>query len=150
MARVSCTTLVSALMLAAFFAVSAAEETRTCKLADEFCGGIAAFQCCDGYECKFEGDFPDAGGKCIKSCPKSGQMCGGFAGIQCCDGYECVIKDKHIADASGICKKRPSCQRAGQNCGGFTRFPLECCKGFKCVLKNPEIADIGGTCQRIY
>lgn len=30
----------------------------------QFCGGIAAFQCPDGYICKLDGDYPDAGGKC--------------------------------------------------------------------------------------
>lgn len=33
---------------------------------NEFCGGIAAFQCEDGFTCKMSGDFPDAGGTCTK------------------------------------------------------------------------------------
>lgn len=32
----------------------------------EFCGGIAAFQCTKGLTCKFEGEYPDAGGVCVK------------------------------------------------------------------------------------
>ncbi|GEM_PF-3219745 len=32
----------------------------------EFCGGIAAFQCAKGLECKYDGSYPDAGGKCVK------------------------------------------------------------------------------------
>jgi hypothetical protein len=32
-----------------------------------FCGGIAAFPCPIGYECKLDGAYPDAGGKCILS-----------------------------------------------------------------------------------
>lgn len=33
----------------------------------EFCGGIAAIDCPDGYTCKLDGNYPDAGGKCIKN-----------------------------------------------------------------------------------
>lgn len=32
----------------------------------QFCGGIAAFQCLDGYICKLDDDYPDAGGKCVR------------------------------------------------------------------------------------
>lgn len=31
----------------------------------KFCGGIANIQCPDGYKCKLEGNYPDAGGICI-------------------------------------------------------------------------------------
>ncbi len=30
-----------------------------------FCGGIAAFQCPFGFYCKLNGNYPDAGGKCV-------------------------------------------------------------------------------------
>lgn len=33
----------------------------------EFCGGIAAIRCPDGYTCKLDGTYPDAGGKCYKN-----------------------------------------------------------------------------------
>ncbi|MFA5076955.1 MAG: hypothetical protein WC488_00840 [Candidatus Micrarchaeia archaeon] len=32
----------------------------------EFCGGIAAFQCESGLECRLDGTYPDAGGTCIR------------------------------------------------------------------------------------
>lgn len=36
---------------------------------NKFCGGIAAnlpeFQCPSGYVCKLEGNYPDAGGRCV-------------------------------------------------------------------------------------
>jgi len=43
----------------------------TFKLTDEssegkFCGGFAGVICPEGYSCKYDGDYPDAGGKCIK------------------------------------------------------------------------------------
>ncbi len=30
------------------------------------CGGFAGAICPDGYECQLEGDYPDAGGNCVK------------------------------------------------------------------------------------
>lgn len=40
-----------------------------------FCGGIAAIKCPVGYKCVLDGDYPDAGGKCVSSgkfvCPKT-------------------------------------------------------------------------------
>jgi len=33
----------------------------------KMCGGIAAFPCPTGYMCKLDGDYPDAGGKCVKN-----------------------------------------------------------------------------------
>ncbi len=32
----------------------------------EFCGGIAGFMCEDGLHCQYEGNYPDAGGVCVK------------------------------------------------------------------------------------
>lgn len=32
-----------------------------------FCGGIAGKSCPNGYSCKLDGDYPDAGGTCIKN-----------------------------------------------------------------------------------
>jgi hypothetical protein len=39
----------------------------TCAKESNFCGGIAGIQCCSGLTCKMDGDYPDAGGKCITS-----------------------------------------------------------------------------------
>ena len=33
----------------------------------QFCGGIAGIACPVGYECKLDGNYPDAGGTCIKA-----------------------------------------------------------------------------------
>lgn len=32
----------------------------------QFCGGIQGIMCSEGYSCKLEGDYPDAGGTCVK------------------------------------------------------------------------------------
>lgn len=37
---------------------------------ENFCGGIAAIPCKEGYTCKLDGDYPDAGGKCVYDCPQ--------------------------------------------------------------------------------
>ena len=36
-----------------------------CLATPPFCGGIAAFPCPDGQWCRLDGDFPDAGGRCL-------------------------------------------------------------------------------------
>lgn len=39
----------------------------------KMCGGIAGIQCPSGFECKLDGDYPDAGGKCVPlgtNCPQ--------------------------------------------------------------------------------
>ena len=45
----------------------------------KFCGGIAAFPCPRGYECRLDGDYPDAGGKCVLqnpvACAKDAKLC---------------------------------------------------------------------------
>lgn len=40
--------------------------TQTPKTENKFCGGIAAIKCPDGYSCKLDGNYPDAGGTCVK------------------------------------------------------------------------------------
>ncbi|XP_010694179.2 uncharacterized protein LOC104907028 isoform X1 [Beta vulgaris subsp. vulgaris] len=108
MARVSIILIIT-IILAAFLNISAADKTRTCKKANEFCGGIAGFQCCEGLHCNLEGDFADAGGHCQKrqSCQKAGQICGGFTAVErrCCKGLECVMDDVNIPDAGGKCQR---------------------------------------------
>lgn len=33
----------------------------------KFCGGIAGILCLKGYDCKLDGNYPDAGGTCVKN-----------------------------------------------------------------------------------
>jgi eight-cysteine-cluster-containing protein len=42
-------------------------KETTCRSEGEFCGGIAAIQCCSGLTCQLDGTYPDAGGKCVKA-----------------------------------------------------------------------------------
>jgi putative hemolysin len=41
------------------------EQQRKCNGEGEFCGGIAGIICCEG-SCQYDGDYPDAGGTCVK------------------------------------------------------------------------------------
>jgi len=41
------------------------EQPRKCVDEGEFCGGIAGIICCEGMTCKLDGNYPDAGGRCI-------------------------------------------------------------------------------------
>src|SRR3989338_2232690 len=57
-----------------------------------FCGGIAGLSCPAGYECQYEGNYPDAGGICVKNYPKPTVS----VNSQCCSsdllqkGYKCA------------------------------------------------------------
>lgn len=46
------------------------DETEDGGSSGDFCGGIAGIQCKEGYICKLEGNYPDAGGKCVYDCPQ--------------------------------------------------------------------------------
>ncbi|VFQ94158.1 unnamed protein product [Cuscuta campestris] len=43
-----------------------AQRDDGCKTISQFCGGIVGFPCCKGLNCKLEGNFPDAGGVCVR------------------------------------------------------------------------------------
>jgi len=79
-----------------------------CASEGAFCGGIRGVQCCANQllTCHLDGDFPDAGGKCVKNpiraCRAAGQMCGGLAGFMCCEGLKCDAP-KTCCDMSGKC-----------------------------------------------
>jgi hypothetical protein len=41
-------------------------EMKNSPCGGQFCGGFAGALCPQGYSCKYDGSYPDAGGKCIK------------------------------------------------------------------------------------
>jgi len=43
------------------------KTTTTPEAKGQFCGGIAGVACPDGYSCKLDGNYPDAGGTCVKN-----------------------------------------------------------------------------------
>jgi hypothetical protein len=53
------------------------------------CGGIAGRLCADGYYCKYDGTYPDAGGTCLKSAEsntKTGFICPKTQWVDCMPG----------------------------------------------------------------
>ncbi|CAE6416583.1 unnamed protein product [Rhizoctonia solani] len=71
-----------------------------------FCGGIAGFKCNKGLLCKLDGNYPDAGGVCIRDpvFPDGalGSTCGGIVGFKCNSGLVCLL-DGNYPDAAGVC-----------------------------------------------
>jgi len=57
-------------ILSTFKVTDQAQVTPTETTEGKFCGGIAANlpenQCPSGYKCQLDGNYPDAGGKCVK------------------------------------------------------------------------------------
>ena len=47
--------------------VTAGSRALPLNASNQFCGGIAAFSCPAGWQCKLDGNYPDAGGKCVKA-----------------------------------------------------------------------------------
>ncbi len=94
-----------------------------------FCGGIAGILCGVGLECKLDGDYPDAGGVCVKP-----------AGLECtsdsdcvkagCSGQVCTTKEKARGFVT-TCELRPEYLCFGStSCG---------CVNGKCSWRrNPE------------
>lgn len=52
---------------------------------ESFCGGIASIECPSGFECRLEGNYPDAGGVCVESSPeaKSPDVCPESEWVNC-------------------------------------------------------------------
>ncbi len=79
-----------------------------CRAWAASCGGIAGLKCCENQnlKCRLDGNYPDAGGKCVKTCPNLGGTCGGFLGIPCCagKGLKCQLK-AHCCNRLGKCVK---------------------------------------------
>lgn len=73
--------------------------TVTLSPKGQFCGGIGAVQCINGYACLFDGNYPDAGGTCVKV-PKSP------------DAHVCAFDAKQCADGSYVSRTGPKCEFA--------------------------------------
>jgi hypothetical protein len=121
----------------------------------QFCGGIANIPCPAGQKCVLDGNYPDAGGKCVK-CPEV--MCM----LYCENGFEtdengceiCKCKQDPCwgawLDQNGNCRTPadgvyPAHCCEGQFCGGIAGIP--CPVGQKCVLDG-NYPDAGGKCVK--
>ena len=117
------------------------EHLGECK--QEFCGGIAGFQCPSGKicvddpndSCDPQNGGADCGGICIPT-----KQCGGFAGLPCGEGEICVDDPNDScdpqnggADCGGVCIPDPGCPPV--------MCELYCQYGFKKNEKGCEICE---------
>ena len=105
--------------------------TTTLPKKGESCGGIAGIRCPEGFECEYDGSYPDAGG----TCAKKEVECSGDAdcGIGGCSGQICAPKDK-AASIITTCEWR-------QEYGCYNLTACGCVSG-KCAWKNNPRFDL--------
>ncbi len=67
--------------------------------AGAFCGSETGIPCAPGFDCQLHGNYPDAGGKCVKAevrlptRAREGERCGGFDSRACEAGLICNWTD---------------------------------------------------------
>lgn len=125
-------------------------------ISGSMCGGIAALQCPQGYDCKLAGNYPDASGTCRKS-RIEGHTCGGFVmnAYQCPTGYSCIMTSK-TPDMPGKCHKDVACVQKVmcmvnahfdtslcQCVNNVTCKTLTCAGGYHCEMKGINGGSIG-------
>lgn len=113
-----------------------------------FCGGIAGIQCPAGEKCKLDGNYPDAGGKCVPEtyCDVPAD-CKGLVHIMCVGQWQCVnnqcnyqcgVPQTECADLGGYClpltnpANQPDCKvdeiaDTNLGCGGLAGQTTTCC-----------------------
>ncbi|MFA6489542.1 MAG: DUF333 domain-containing protein [Candidatus Micrarchaeia archaeon] len=95
----------------------------------EFCGGIAGFACESGLSCKLDGNYPDAGGKCVKQAPEFTD-CPVERGEVCTMEYSPVC-GRHGATPSTI---------------GYATYGNMC---VACSKSSPATSYVQGTCEEL-
>ncbi len=99
-----------------------------------FCGGIAGVECPDGFQCKLDGNYPDAGGVCISE--KTSGTCKptGCSGEICSDqdiASTCVFKEEYA------CYQNAKCERQSDGkCGWTQTDELKMCVANKDQMTN--------------
>jgi hypothetical protein len=76
--------------------------TETENTEGKFCGGIAGIQCPNGYTCQLDGNYPDAGGTCVK-----GKTTG-----QTEKQVFCTMDAMQCPDGSFVGREGPNCKFA--------------------------------------
>lgn len=117
----------------------------------QFCGGIAGLPCPVGFKCVLDGNYPDAGGKCV-ACPPV------LCELYCEDGFDvdangceiCQCKQPERNVASGMCIKNSfdSCNSDADcvsgGCGGELCFNPAFGGGFStCECVQPSGVSCG-------
>ena len=75
-----------------------------------FCGGIAGISCPEGFTCKLDGNYPDAGGKCIKvNLSEQKTYCKSPRPQACTE--ECLLPPPYLCGSNGksYCTKCQAC-----------------------------------------
>ena len=95
----------------------------------EFCGGIAGFACASGLECSLDGNYPDAGGKCVKPAPA-------FTGCPIERGEACTMEYSPVCGRHG----------ATQSTIGYATYGNKC---VACSKSSPATSYAQGTCEEL-
>ncbi|MBI2134258.1 hypothetical protein HYU11_06300, partial [Candidatus Woesearchaeota archaeon] len=95
-----------------------------------FCGGIAGIQCCNGYKCQLDGNYPDAGGTCMPE-PGTGYLKGALKIGPICpveiasDNFAYNTYSHEINEKGKICTQVITNARNPYN-GECKEFPTPC------------------------
>ncbi|MFH1916163.1 MAG: Ig-like domain-containing protein [Nanoarchaeota archaeon] len=113
-----------------------------CSTSGAYCAGISNRQCCGGYTCKMDGNYPDAGGICVtdRACSVDGDSCGA-GGMICCAGYTCTW-EKYAQ--VGYCKKS-TCAGEGESIPVVPNAP-SCCAGLTLIPPKENVVGSQGIC----
>ena len=65
-----------------------------------FCGGIAGISCPEGYTCQLDGNYPDAGGKCVVNNPNENKTYCKSSRSQVCT-QECLLPPPFLCGSNG-------------------------------------------------
>lgn len=99
----------------------------------EFCGGISGISCNEGFECHLDGQYPDAGGLCVKKpVPEAGPL---FIPCPPARGEICIMEHN------------PVCGRAGTTPSlyDYEDYPSPC---VACSLSSPALSYAKGECAQ--
>jgi len=95
-----------------------------------FCGGIAGIRCAEGFGCKLDGIYPDAGGLCVKVPVTAGPV---FLPCPSTRGDVCTMEYNPVCGRSG---SSPSTY-------DYEDYPSPC---VACSKSSPALAYVKGEC----
>jgi len=90
----------------------------------QFCGGLTGTSCPAGFTCKYDGNYPDAGGICVDALnPLKEKIYSVFPKLQPKNNYICPAGE-WVDCMPGPGPGKPECQKdylgwATKNCPGF-------------------------------